>query len=120
MNHLAAGLLSPDSHFSDAADLVRTIMKAVKYVHECGIVHRGASTFVCWALIVKRGREIDLKPENLLFRTPAEDADIMVADFGLSRIMDDQKLTMLTEVCGTPGVRPPFFLLFMQLILFFY
>ena len=27
---------------SDAADLVRTIMKAVKYIHDCGIVHRGA------------------------------------------------------------------------------
>ncbi len=25
----------------DAAELVRTIMGAVKYIHECGIVHRG-------------------------------------------------------------------------------
>jgi len=52
---------------------------------------------------------LDLKPENLLFRTPAEDADIMIADFGLSRVMDDHKLTQLTEICGTPGVRsvPP-------------
>ena len=48
----------------------------------------------------------DLKPENLLFRTPAEDADIMIADFGLSRLMDSDKLKVLTEVCGTPGVRP--------------
>jgi hypothetical protein len=47
----------------------------------------------------------DLKPENLLFRTPAEDADIMVADFGLSRVMDNDKLKTLTEICGTPGVR---------------
>jgi calcium/calmodulin-dependent protein kinase I len=46
----------------------------------------------------------DLKPENLLFRTPDEDADIMVADFGLSRVMDDDKLSALTEICGTPGV----------------
>lgn len=28
----------------------------------------------------------------------------MIADFGLSRIMPDSKLSMLTEVCGTPGV----------------
>lgn len=48
---------------------------------------------------------IDLKPENLLFRSPAEDADIMIADFGLSRVMDDEKFRLLTEVCGTPGVR---------------
>ncbi|SRR5258707_15895238 len=70
----------------DAADLVRTILKAVQYIHDEGIVHR------------------DLKPENLLFRTKAEDADIMIADFGLSRVMDDKKHALLTEICGTPGV----------------
>ena len=47
---------------------------------------------------------LDLKPENLLFRTSAEDADIMIADFGLSRMMEEEKLTLLTEICGTPGV----------------
>lgn len=47
---------------------------------------------------------IDLKPENLLFRSPAEDADIMIADFGLSRVMEEEKLSLLTEICGTPGV----------------
>lgn len=48
--------------------------------------------------------ELDLKPENLLFRTQAEDADIMIADFGLSRIMEEERLNQLTEICGTPGV----------------
>ena len=48
---------------------------------------------------------LDLKPENLLFREKAEDADIMIADFGLSRVMPEDKLQMLTEICGTPGVR---------------
>ena len=51
---------------------------------------------------------IDLKPENLLFRTKAEDADIMIADFGLSRVMEEEKLQLLTEICGTPGVSPLF------------
>ncbi|KAL5514677.1 hypothetical protein ACEPAG_1993 [Sanghuangporus baumii] len=74
---------------ADAADLVRTVMRAVDYIHGCGIVHR------------------DLKPENLLFRTKAEDADIMVADFGLSRVMDEDKLQLLTEICGTPGYMAP-------------
>ncbi|KAI0697372.1 Pkinase-domain-containing protein [Cytidiella melzeri] len=74
---------------ADAADLVRTVFKAVQYIHECGIVHR------------------DLKPENLLFRTKKEDADIMIADFGLSRMMDEEKLQMLTEICGTPGYMAP-------------
>ncbi|KAF7366335.1 Pkinase-domain-containing protein [Mycena sanguinolenta] len=74
---------------ADAASLVRTIFTAVKYIHSAGIVHR------------------DLKPENLLFRTPAEDADIMIADFGLSRIMEEEKLSLLTEICGTPGYMAP-------------
>jgi len=74
---------------ADAASLVRTIFKAVKYIHDCGIVHR------------------DLKPENLLFRTQAEDADIMIADFGLSRVMEEEKLNLLTEICGTPGYMAP-------------
>ncbi|TFK67613.1 Pkinase-domain-containing protein [Pluteus cervinus] len=74
---------------ADAAQLVRTILQAVKYIHDSNIVHR------------------DLKPENLLFRDPKEDADIMVADFGLSRIMEEEKLTMLTEICGTPGYMAP-------------
>jgi serine/threonine protein kinase len=61
----------------------------VKYIHAAGVVHR------------------DLKPENLLFRTPAEDTDIMIADFGLSRIMEEEKLSLLTEICGTPGYMAP-------------
>ena len=28
----------------------------------------------------------------------------MIADFGLSRIMEEEKLQLLTEICGTPGV----------------
>ncbi|KAJ8700896.1 Calcium/calmodulin-dependent protein kinase type I, variant 2 [Pleurotus ostreatus] len=74
---------------ADAAGLIRTIFKAVKYIHDAGIVHR------------------DLKPENLLFRSPAEDADIMIADFGLSRVMEEEKLSLLTEICGTPGYMAP-------------
>jgi len=76
-------------HEPDAAGLVRTIMKAVQYIHDSGIVHR------------------DLKPENLLFRTPAEDADVMIADFGLSRVMEEEKFNLLTEICGTPGYMAP-------------
>ena len=72
--------------YRDAADLVRTIFGAVTYLHKCGIVHR------------------DLKPENLLFKDPSEDADVMICDFGLSRVIDSDKMALLTEICGTPGV----------------
>ena len=47
---------------------------------------------------------IDLKPENLLFRTPEENADLLIADFGLSKIIEDDKVSnKLTTTCGTPG-----------------
>ena len=158
---------------SDAADLVRTILKAVDYIHGCGIVHRGMyctifildlviflfnlyflSLRICFVYsyiklsrfhlsslyihffygfellltdnllsfysiniitiyLLPVTRTKDLKPENLIFLTKKEDADIMIADFGLSRIMDEDKLQLLTEICGTPGVRS----LFLKLIL---
>ncbi|RCI13280.1 hypothetical protein L249_0113 [Ophiocordyceps polyrhachis-furcata BCC 54312] len=74
---------------SDAADLIRATLSAVAYLHDHGIVHR------------------DLKPENLLFRTPEDNADLLIADFGLSRIMDEQRFHVLTTTCGTPGYMAP-------------
>ncbi|KAK3899549.1 kinase-like domain-containing protein [Staphylotrichum tortipilum] len=74
---------------SDAADLIRAVLSAVAYLHDHGIVHR------------------DLKPENLLFRTPEDNADLLIADFGLSRIMDEEQFHVLTTTCGTPGYMAP-------------
>ncbi|KAI0999492.1 Calcium/calmodulin-dependent protein kinase [Podosphaera aphanis] len=74
---------------SDASELVRAILSAVAYLHDHGIVHR------------------DLKPENLLFRTPEDNADLLIADFGLSRIMNEEKFHVLTTTCGTPGYMAP-------------
>jgi len=31
----------------------------------------------------------------------------MIADFGLSRVMEEEKFHMLTEICGTPGYMAP-------------
>ncbi|CAG8450343.1 7365_t:CDS:10 [Ambispora leptoticha] len=73
----------------DAANIVRSITEAVAYLHENGIVHR------------------DLKPENLLFRTRADDSDLLVADFGLSKIIDSETFHVLTTTCGTPGYMAP-------------
>ncbi|EFX00903.1 calcium calmodulin-dependent protein kinase [Grosmannia clavigera kw1407] len=74
---------------SDAADLIRATLSAVAYLHDHGIVHR------------------DLKPENLLFRTPEDNADLLIADFGLSRVMDEEQFHVLTTTCGTPGYMAP-------------
>jgi calcium/calmodulin-dependent protein kinase I len=72
----------------DACFLVRQILEAVKYLHEHGVVHR------------------DLKPENLLC---ASDYDttmhIYVADFGLSRLFEDNEL--FTTYCGSPEYVAP-------------
>lgn len=74
---------------SDAAAIIKNVTSGVAYLHSHGIVHR------------------DLKPENLLFRTPDESSDLLIADFGLSRIIDEEKFRMLTTTCGTPGYMAP-------------
>ncbi|RKF57786.1 Calcium/calmodulin-dependent protein kinase cmkB [Golovinomyces cichoracearum] len=74
---------------ADAAELIRATLSAVAYLHDHGIVHR------------------DLKPENLLFRTPEENSDLLIADFGLSRIMNEEQFHVLTTTCGTPGYMAP-------------
>lgn len=73
-------------HYSeaDAAILVRKITDAVKHCHERDICHR------------------DLKPENFLFETPAEDSELKVIDFGLSRMDDGLSAGVMTTRVGTP------------------
>ena len=73
----------------ESAKLVKTICEAIKYIHDRGIIHR------------------DLKPENLLFRSAADDAEIMIADFGLSRMIEEDTMHAIHEVCGTPGYIAP-------------
>uniref|UniRef100_A0A8C5LX07 Calcium/calmodulin-dependent protein kinase type IV n=1 Tax=Leptobrachium leishanense TaxID=445787 RepID=A0A8C5LX07_9ANUR len=71
----------------DAASVIHQILEAVSYLHGNGIVHR------------------DLKPENLLYADMSQDSILKIADFGLSKIVEDQ-IAMKT-VCGTPGYCAP-------------
>lgn len=48
-------------------------------------------------------RRTDIKPENLLYRSKDEESDLLLADFGLSKVMDEQQFSALTTTCGTPG-----------------
>ncbi|CAG8583015.1 6955_t:CDS:2 [Acaulospora morrowiae] len=72
----------------DAANLVRQILDGVSYLHDNGIVHR------------------DLKPENLLFKDKSEDSELLITDFGLSKILKSNNDILLTA-CGTPGYVAP-------------
>eukprot|EP00002_Diphylleia_rotans_P031035 TRINITY_DN6425_c0_g1_i5.p1 TRINITY_DN6425_c0_g1~~TRINITY_DN6425_c0_g1_i5.p1 ORF type:complete len:217 (-),score=52.59 TRINITY_DN6425_c0_g1_i5:126-776(-) len=67
----------------DASSVTRKIVGAIAYLHDLGIVHR------------------DLKPENLLYSDETDEAEIKLADFGLSRIIGEN--TLLKTACGTPG-----------------
>ncbi|XP_014205115.1 serine/threonine-protein kinase Chk2 isoform X2 [Copidosoma floridanum] len=58
------------------------IVLAVNYLHENGITHR------------------DLKPENILLSDDADETQVKVSDFGLSKFVDSQ--TMMKTLCGTP------------------
>jgi serine/threonine protein kinase len=71
----------------DASECVREICDALQYMHQNGICHR------------------DLKPENILYASPAEDAQIKLADFGLAKVVDDK--TIMMTACGTPGYVAP-------------
>ncbi|KAK4053290.1 Calcium/calmodulin-dependent protein kinase type I [Microbotryomycetes sp. JL221] len=73
----------------DASKLIHTICSAVEYLHQKGVVHR------------------DLKPENLLFENQQEDSKLMVADFGLSKIVDENTYSTLSTTCGTPAYMAP-------------
>ncbi|KAI9271308.1 kinase-like domain-containing protein, partial [Sporodiniella umbellata] len=71
-----------------AADLVRQMLEGLRYLHSQDIVHR------------------DIKPENLLFKTTEEDSDLLITDFGLSKLLKDHD-QVLTTACGTPGYVAP-------------
>eukprot|EP00127_Corallochytrium_limacisporum_P000677 Clim_evm76s22 gene=Clim_evmTU76s22 len=78
-----------DGNFTekDAARITRQMTEAVKHLHDLDIVHR------------------DLKPENILFSDPSASADVKVADFGLSKLVNDD--IVLQTACGTPNYVAP-------------
>ncbi|XP_034550892.1 calcium/calmodulin-dependent protein kinase IGb [Notolabrus celidotus] len=70
----------------DASSVIKQVLEAVSYLHQNGIVHR------------------DLKPENILYFSQDENSKIMISDFGLSKMVDND---IMSTACGTPGYVAP-------------
>uniref|UniRef100_A0A8P4GG35 Calcium/calmodulin-dependent protein kinase IGb n=1 Tax=Dicentrarchus labrax TaxID=13489 RepID=A0A8P4GG35_DICLA len=70
----------------DASSVIQQVLQAVSYLHQNGIVHR------------------DLKPENILYYSQEEQSKIMISDFGLSKMVEDD---IMSTACGTPGYVAP-------------
>jgi serine/threonine protein kinase len=70
-----------------AAEMVRTLARAVHEAHQQGVLHR------------------DLKPHNVLLDT---DGTPKIGDFGLARLVDDRDgLTRTGDILGTPVYMAP-------------
>ena len=71
----------------DAARVMAQLLRALGALHESGVIHR------------------DVKPENLLFKTPSPDSGVVLTDFGLSLVVGQPDL--IPEAAGTFGYAAP-------------
>jgi len=70
---------------NDAKECGRTLLNAVKFLHDRKVCHR------------------DLKPENLLLKNFKSDTLLKIADFGFAR----KATGIMNTQCGTPGYVAP-------------
>jgi calcium/calmodulin-dependent protein kinase I len=72
----------------DAAETIRQVLDAVNYLHHNNVVHR------------------DLKPENLLYLSTDPNSSLVLADFGIAKMLDS-KNEVLTTMAGSFGYAAP-------------
>ena len=71
----------------DARDLAKTLLLAVDYMHQSGVVHR------------------DIKPQNIFLESKSNNSAIKVGDFGFAKRVHTPK--SLNQRCGTPSYVAP-------------
>ncbi|CAN7937259.1 unnamed protein product, partial [Ixodes hexagonus] len=71
----------------DVVRLMRQILEAVQFLHDRNIAH------------------LDIKPQNLLLTSAFPQGDILLCDFGISRVIG--KGTEIREIVGTPDYVAP-------------
>ena len=92
----------------DASQTIKQVLEAVDYLHRNNVVHRG--------MYVVKGNRVscgssceyctDLKPENLLYLTKESNSKLVLADFGIAKMLDS-KDEVLTTMAGSFGYAAP-------------
>lgn len=87
----------------DAAECIKQVLDAVNYLHQEDIVHRGEHLKQCPE---QQLTWLDLKPENLLYLTTDEHSSLVLADFGIAKMLDTPG-EVLTTMAGSFGYAAP-------------